>query len=157
MSDLSTAEFGCHQYELEIAIKAPRQRVWDALIHETNGWWLPDFHMVGKDSVVEFDLSPGGRGLVEHLDGSGFLVWYEVQFYMPEQFTLHMVGNLAPEWGGPATTNMKVHVEESADGSLLKISDAHHGRIDRVRLGSQKDGWQQLFTDGLASHVEKTK
>lgn len=154
MSESEVTEFGCHQYELEVPIKAPRERVWDALINETNAWWLPDFHMVGEGSVVDFDLSPGGRGLIEHLEGGGFLVWYEVQFYMPERFTIYLVGNLAPEWGGPATTNLKLSVEETPTGSVLKISDAHHGRIDAKHLSSQKSGWKQLFTDGFCAYVE---
>jgi len=33
-------------------IDAPRERVWQALVDETNAWWLPDFHMVGEGSVV---------------------------------------------------------------------------------------------------------
>lgn len=156
MSRPENTKFGCHQYELEVAIEAPRERVWRALINETNAWWLPDFHMVGEDSVVEFDLSPGGRGLVEHLDGGGFLVWYQVQFFIPDQFTLHMVGNLGPDWGGPATTNMKLQVDETESGSVVKISDAHHGRISGDNMESQKAGWTQLFTDGLASYVEKS-
>ena len=39
-------------FELEIAIDAPRDHVWQALVDETNAWWLPDFHMVGEGSIV---------------------------------------------------------------------------------------------------------
>lgn len=72
------SEANCVQYELEIAIDASRERVWKAIFEETNFWWLPDFHMVGEGSVVTFDTAAGGAGLVEHLEGGGGLLWYQV-------------------------------------------------------------------------------
>lgn len=78
MVETKTSKTGCVQYELEIEIKADQQVVWNAIIEETNAWWLPDFHMVDAASTVEFDIRPGGRGLIEHQDGGGFLQWYTV-------------------------------------------------------------------------------
>ena len=71
MVETKTSKTGCVQYELEIEIKAEQQVVWNAIIEETNAWWLPDFHMVDEASTVEFDIRPGGRGLIEHRDGGG--------------------------------------------------------------------------------------
>ena len=65
------------QYELEISMRAPRERVWGALTDEINAWWLPDFHVVGPESVVTLDARAGG-GLVEALPDGGSLLWYTV-------------------------------------------------------------------------------
>ena len=46
-------------------------------------------------------------------------------------------------------------VEESESGCLLKIADARSGNVDEKHIQSYKDGWNQLFTDGLKAHVEK--
>ncbi|MEM9645761.1 MAG: hypothetical protein AAF989_12295, partial [Planctomycetota bacterium] len=114
----------------------------------------PDFRMVDEASTVEFDIRPGGRGLIEYREGGGFLVWYSVQFYQPENFKIYLVGNVAPDWGGPTTSNLCLSLEENDTGCVLKISDAHHGRINDAYIGSLNDGWKQLFGEGLRSHVE---
>jgi len=142
------------QYELEIAIAASRAVVWTALIDETNAWWLPEFRMVNPASTVEFDVTAGGRGLIEFVPDGAFLSWYAVQMFLPERFKVYLVGNLAPEWGGPSTSNLCLALDEAEDGCLLKVSDAHHGRVDANSAESLKNGWQQLFGDGLRRYVE---
>ena len=128
MDDKVTAG-SCIQFQLEFNIGASRARVWKAILEETNAWWLPDFHMVGQGSVVTFDPHPGGRGLKEdHVDGS-CLLWYTVQIHLPSQFSIFLVGHVAPDWGGPATSNLKLALEESTDGCMLKVADAQHGRV----------------------------
>ena len=154
MLEIKTSETGCVQYELEINIKAERQAVWKAIVEETNVWWLPDFHMVDEASTVEFDIRPGGHGLIEHRDNGAFLVWYSVQFYQPEQFKIYVIGNVAPEWGGPSTSHLCLSLEEHHDGCILKVSDAHHGCINVAYVNSLKDGWGRLFGEGLRHHVE---
>ncbi|MFK7767382.1 MAG: hypothetical protein AB8B55_09190 [Mariniblastus sp.] len=145
----------CHKYELEIEIQAPRDRVWKAIFEETNLWWLPDFHVVGPDSVVTFDPAVGGRGLVEETPDGGGLLWYSVQMCMPSDFKVYLIGHLAPEWGGPATSSLKLALIESESGCIFQVTDARHGNVDEKQVQSSLDGWLQLFTDGLKSFVEK--
>jgi uncharacterized protein YndB with AHSA1/START domain len=152
MIGLTTA--ACCQYELEIAINAPRERVWKAIFEETNFWWLPDFHVADAGSTMTFDPHPGGRGLVEDTADGGGLLWYSVQMFLPEQFKIYLIGHIAPEWGGPTTSSLKLAVEATPTGSVLKVTDARHGHIDEQHLQSYQDGWQQLFTDGLKRFVE---
>lgn len=49
------------QYEFEIDIDAPRERVWRALTDQLSSWWLKDFHVLGEDSIVTLEPTPGGR------------------------------------------------------------------------------------------------
>ena len=84
----TTTSASCCAFELEIAIDAPRQRVWDALLKETNAWWLPDFHVAGADSVVALDPRPGGRGLTEDTPAGDCLQWYSVHMFQPSQFRI---------------------------------------------------------------------
>ena len=155
MSEAATADLSSAQYELEIDINGSRERVWKALIEDTTLWWLPDFHMVGPDSTVEFDVSPGGRGLIEHGPDGSFLQWYSIQFYQPGQFTIYLVGNVAPDWGGPTTSNLKLSLLETDAGCTLQISDSHVGNVSEKYIESLATGWASLFGDGLGAHVEK--
>lgn len=154
MIGTKTSDVRCVQYELEIEINAPREQVWKAIVDETDAWWLPDFHMVGEGSVVEFDLNPGGRGLVEHKGDGSFLIWYSVQYYLPEQFKIYLLGNVAPDWGGPSTSNLSLALEDSDQSCVLRVSDAHHGKVSEDYINSLQSGWNQLFGEGLRGYVE---
>lgn len=155
MVGATTTSAACHQYELEIAIEASRERVWKALFEETNFWWLPDFHVAGPDSTVTFDPNPGGRGLIEVTADGGGLLWYSVQMIMPTQFKVYLVGHVAPEWGGPTTSSLRLAILENDSGCILQVTDARHGNVDEKHIASNQDGWTQLFSDGLKAYVEK--
>lgn len=144
----------CCHYEMEIAIDAPPQRVWNAIFEETQNWWLPEFHVAGAGSTISFDPNPGGKGIMEVTGHGGSLQWYTVQMHLPEQFKIYLVGYIAPEWGGPMTSHLMLAVEPSGSGSVLRIADARNGNVDEQHVQSYKDGWNQLFSDGLKAYIE---
>ena len=142
------------RYELEIQIAAPRERVWQALIDDTNAWWLPDFHMVGEDSIVSLHARAGGHLIESKADGSS-LLWYTVHMCVPEK-SLHLTGFMAPEWGGPATTMLELSLEETDTGTQLLVRDALFGHITESVAKSLKEGWGKLFRQGLKVHAERS-
>ncbi len=154
MIGAKTTPASCVQYELEIEIEASCERVWKAIFEEVNFWWLPDFHMAGEGSIVTFDPAPGGRGLVENVEGGDGLLWYQVHFYQPNEFKVYLVGFIAPDWGGPATSHLKLALDPSDRGCVLRVIDAHQGNVDPKTVQSLSSGWAQLFTDGLKEFVE---
>lgn len=138
------------QYELEIEIKATRNRVWEALTGEIDAWWLPDFRSLG-DSVVTLDPVAGGS-LIERCEDGRSLLWYTVQMIVPTE-SMYLVGHTAPDWGGPTLSMLKLELQDRDGGCALLISDALLGRVSPTQTGSLSDGWRQLFTDGLGRHV----
>ncbi|MFK7736362.1 MAG: SRPBCC domain-containing protein [Pirellulaceae bacterium] len=145
---------GCTSIDLEIPIEATRETVWNALFDHTNDWWLDDFRMTSPDSTVTFDRSAGGKGIVEESRDGSFLIWYHVQMYLPSQFKVYLNGHIAPEWGGPTTSSLKLALKESQTGCVLQIADARHGHADESQKKTCEDGWRQLFTDGLKAFAE---
>ncbi len=81
-------------------------------------------------------------------------LWYQVQYCLPQEFKIYLVGYLAPDFGGPATSHLKLVIETTDNGCVLKVTDAQHGSVDAKAADSLRDGWQQLFTDGLKEFVE---
>lgn len=154
MIGASTTPAQCTTIELEIAIEAPRERVWSAIFDETDLWWLPDFRVMGADSKVTFDPQPGGRGMVEDLADGGGLLWFNVQMYIPSEFKVYLTGHIAPEWGGPTTSMLKLALDEAESGCVFKLTDARHGHVDEKMTENYRAGWQQLFGDGLKKFVE---
>ena len=143
------------KYELEIAIDATKDVVWKALTTETNAWWLPDFHMVGEGSVVTFDAQAGGH-LIERIEGGGSLLWYTVTLCTPGE-SIHLVGHVAPEWGGPMTSMLQLALQERDGQTILVVQDASFGNTSDSHAKTLEDGWRWLFTDGLKAHVESAK
>ena len=141
------------KYELQIQIAAPKAAVWQALTEETNAWWLPDFHMVGEDSVVTLEARAGGHLIESKADG-GSLLWYTVHMCIPGQ-SLHLVGFMAPEWGGPATTMLELSLEETDTGTQLVVRDALFGQVTKSVAKSLEEGWGKLFGQGLKQHAER--
>lgn len=139
-------------YALQVDIDAPRDAVWRALTEQIDAWWLPDFHMIAADSVVRFDARAGGQ-LVEEQAGGGSLLWYTVAMCAPGE-SLHLVGHLAPPWGGPATTMLHLALEERDGGTRLAVTDSLFGVVDEKAAAQQEEGWRQLFEAGLKAHVE---
>jgi uncharacterized protein YndB with AHSA1/START domain len=148
----TTYEVKAIGYELEVSIDAPKEVVWKAMTEETNAWWLPDFHMVGAGSTVSLDTRAGGQ-LVESMPDGGSLLWYTVQMCV-EGESLDLVGHLGPDYGGPATTLMRLALEDRDGATVLKVRDALYGHVSDAAVASLSSGWKMLFEDGLKHHVE---
>lgn len=144
---------GVVRYRLEIVVEAPLPRVWQALTRELADWWLPSFHILGEGSRVTFEAEAGGKLLERHPNGAS-LLWYTVNMVVPEQ-SLHMVGHSMPDWGGPSTTLIQFAVEERGNATALIVSDCLYGHVSEAHVTSLREGWTELFTDGLKRHVER--
>lgn len=147
MSDLKT-----FQVELEIKINAPQKRVWLAIINDTGKWWLQDFHAIANSEVI-LEPKVGGRLYEKSKDGSEGL-WYMVTGFYPER-SIEFTGHLRPEFGGPATTLLKLALTEKNGVTKLQISDSVFGDVDENMHKNIDGGWRQLFEDGLKAYVEK--
>lgn len=139
------------QYEFEVDIEAAPSRVWRALTDQLSTWWLPDFHVLGSDSIVTLEPVPGGRLFEE--SGSKGLLWYTVLAVSTNE-SLSLAGYCTPEWGGPCSTLLTLKLAEHEKGTRLTVSDALYGRVEEKQVESLKSGWQQMFNDGLRKFVE---
>jgi len=151
MKNVKSSDARVVQYEFEIEIQAPPPRVWRALTDQLSSWWLPDFHMLGSDSVVSLEPVPGGR-LFEQCGSKG-LLWYTVLAISPDE-SMSLAGYCTPEWGGPCSTLLTVTLQGSGKSTRVAVSDALYGRVSDDQAKSLKSGWQRLFGDGLKRFVE---
>jgi uncharacterized protein YndB with AHSA1/START domain len=150
MPAIEAAQIG--QFELEVDLEAPVERVWTALTEEIDSWWLPDFRATGEGSVVRLDARTGGA-LVETSPDGVELVWYTVQMVRPGS-TLYLVGHTARDWGGPSVSMLKLSLTARPGGSRLSISDSIVGQVSEAQLASVEGGWKNLFGDGLGSYLQ---
>ncbi len=143
------------RFELEVELDASPERAWTALTDDINAWWLPDYRAAGTDSVVRLEPKAGGS-LVEEAGDGASLVWYTVQMVRPGK-ALYLVGHLAPDWGGPGTSMLKLALAPQGDGSVLRISDAIVGNVTEEQASGLESGWRKLFGEGLAAYLAAPK
>ncbi len=139
------------QYEFEVDIAASPQRVWRSLTDQLGAWWLPDFHMLGPDSIVTLEPVPGGR-LFEQCGDKG-LLWYTVLAIAPNE-SLSLAGYCTQDWSGPHSTLLTVKLAAMGKSTRVTISDALYGRVTDEQVASSSSGWKMLFTDGLKRFAE---
>ena len=151
MPNFRVSDVRCVQYEISISINAPRERVWKGLTEQLSSWWLPDFHMLGPDSVVQLEPRAGGR-LFEQNSASE-LLWYTVLSITPNE-TLNLVGYCTAEFGGPSTTMLTVRLVSDGPSTQVTIADSLFGVVSDGHASSLSAGWAQLFRDGLKKFVE---
>ncbi|WP_108811389.1 hypothetical protein [Sphingorhabdus sp. Alg231-15] len=151
MNDVTDAKI--IKYQFELPIKRSAADIWALMVNETDAWWMHDFRALGEDSKVTLDPRTGGQLIESTADGSS-LEWYRVQMVSPEQ-ALYLVGYMAPDWGGPTTSMLKLAVEDRNDGSALIVSDALLGNVTEASAKSAEGGWKTLLGDGLKAFAEK--
>lgn len=151
MSNLTDARI--IKYRFEVPIKRSATDIWTLMIDEIDAWWMNDFRALGEGSKVTLNAAIGGQLIESAADGSS-LEWYRVQMVSPGK-SLYLVGYMAPDWGGPTTSMLKLAVEDRDNGGALIVSDALSGNVTEASARSAEDGWKTLFGDGLKGFVEK--
>ncbi len=140
------------QYSFQIPISAPLERVWQSLSEDINAWWMTDYRVFGESSRVTLSADTGGVLLETGDDGSS-LEWYRVQMCVPGK-SLHLVGYLAPDWGGPTLSMLSLTLQPVESGCVLTVADALSGNTSEKAAQSAEAGWKQLFDQGFRAHVE---
>ncbi len=143
MKELTVTPAEIARFDLELPIRASAETVWSLMTDRINDWWMPDFRALGEGSTVTLSATTGG-GLVEALPDGLALEWYRVQMVIPGE-AIYLVGYMAPDWGGPTISMLKLAIKPDDDGCILAISDALTGNVTAKSAASAKSGWQTLF------------
>jgi uncharacterized protein YndB with AHSA1/START domain len=139
------------QVELEITIHAELERVWKGLVKETTFWWPKDFYAGPKAKGFYIEAKLGGKMYEDWGDKSG-VIWYDV-FAVDPPHSLDLRGCLAVPYG-PALSLLQIKLSAVAGGTVLRLSDTVFGVSSRDDQESKRDGWKQVFENGLKKYVE---
>jgi len=137
--------------KLSIPLKADIHAVWAAITQEIHAWWPKDFYVYENARLI-FEPFPGGRLYEDAGDGNGGL-WYTVM-NIDSPSSLQMVGHLAPQFGGPATTMLQLKLEKMDGQTMLHLTDALFGLLTPQTQKQVTEGWACLFEQGLKSYLE---
>ena len=137
--------------ELEIDIKATKDKVWNAFVHDIAQWWPKQAFMTQARKIC-FEPHVGGRVFEDKGDGTGG-IWWHVHAIETGDYVV-LLGHIWPGQGGPATSIAKLTLEDRHGHTVLKIHDSMFGRLTDERIGSIKHGWEGLFAKGLKPYIE---
>ena len=151
MSDLTDAKI--IKYQFEVPIRRSAADIWRLMVDDIDAWWMEDFRALGEGSKVTLDATTGGQ-LLESTVNDGSLEWYRAQMVIPGKL-IYLVGYMAPDWGGPTTSMLKLAVEDRDDGGALIVSDALLGNVTEASAQSAEGGWKMLFGEGLKGFAEQ--
>lgn len=138
--------------DFDIKIRAPRSRVWQALLEDVDAWWVADMRCVAN-SRVRLEARAGGS-LVEEAPNGDSLLWFHVLARQHEE-SLNLAGSLAPPFGGPADVYLHLALADDAEGTRLSVCHSTHGHTSEESITQSEEGWRMIFEGGLKAHVEK--
>jgi len=138
---------------IEVEIKSPKQRIWQALTEQTGQWWLPSLftHPQTNDFVLEAKL--GGLMYERAASGDG-AVWANVIGIDSPNF-IQLKGHLTPALGGPAISFLRIELHTSGPLTIVRLKDEIFGDIASDLKPSLTQNWTNLLENGLKPFLEE--
>src|SRR3954451_4799343 len=106
--------------ELAVPMAAKRDRVWRALVRETKAWWPRAFYTNERAKALKIEPKLGGRMFEDWGRGDG-LIWYSV-IGVEDRHSLDLAGHMTFAFGGPATTLLRLEIEDRGKESILNVT-----------------------------------
>lgn len=129
---------------VELAIKAPKEKVWNAMLNEMAAWWPKNALALEGADEMKFEPWAGGRQYVVTPDGKQ-LLWGTVLMVLPLK-CVDVVGYTMPDYGGPSTWFWRMAIEDGEDGTTkFKLSNSIVGRVSDESLTDTTGGWNLIF------------
>ena len=140
------------EFKLEISISATRDRVWEAILNETDQWWLSGGN--GKPMDLKIEAFPGGRLYRDLGKGRGHF-WGHVQVIKPPEL-LEVVGPMFTSM--PITHHLAFRLEEERSGGEVRTRVSYHhqafGPIPDDLRTAVVEASNESVLKGLKNHVE---
>jgi uncharacterized protein YndB with AHSA1/START domain len=143
-----------HEVRFSIVLAAARPAAWRALTTAIDTWWPADYRATAGPGRMQLEPHLGGRlwetPRADTKSGNGVL-WYQV-IALDEPASLVLSGFLAPPFGGPALSLLRLTLEEGVAGTTtLELHDSIVGRVDAAQVEA---GWRSIVA-GLAAHFKR--
>lgn len=144
-----------YEVKVEFTIDEDCAKVWDYLFNYTHKWWPKE--AMSSDSTKMFVLNEriGGYLYEDFGDGEG-LIWAEV-IGLKRCSMLLLKGNIAPDFGGPAISYLKISLEQVGHSCNFKLSDYLLGSNTEPMGKSIAEGWSLIFKDHFYSFIKSMK
>ena len=141
--------------QFKVDIKATPQRVWQALVEEANSWWPSRYYLGEAPRGFVLEGRVGGR-VYEDWGGGQGLLWSTV-IAVQHGKLLQIVGDAAPENGGPCRTISTFVLQPDGDATVIRFRNSTTGKVDEKTLKNLDTEWTILLEDCFKPYVEEGK
>lgn len=141
-------EFRLVSVEMELVIRAPRERVFAALTTEYGNWWP---HRYKPDSECYCDARPGGA-YGERFKNGGGAIYGQIVYFDPGHLIVSSGGS---SLGKGFSAYGREEVLDHPDGTLYRKSMQLWGLIPEEMEKMFREGTRQLMEEALVDYVEK--
>lgn len=141
-----------YQVGFEVTVRAPRERVWSALVDETSNWWPKDFFSAENPEGFVIEPQLGGR-VYEAWHGGGGVLWGTVVVWSPG-YRMTWACEMYPDWTGPGRSFVTFDLEDRGSETKITVSDSGICISASQAATSLGSGWQRLIGTHFKSYVE---
>lgn len=143
---------GWTHVEVEVPIARSVETVWRSLTDGIGEWWPEGFYAGKEPKGFHLEAKLGGRMYEDWGEGNG-LLWYTVMAIEPPR-SLLLSGQITADFGGPASTMVRITLEAAGEATLVRLTDDLCGRVTEESAGKIEGGWKALLTGGLKAYAE---
>ena len=137
----------------ETLLKAPPERVFDALTRQIGLWWTPPYRQAGETSRLTLDPELGAP-MIETAGDGHEVIWARVEeIKRPER--LYLSGRFALV--GAVAGRVHFDLAAAEGGCRLVLSHQAIGRISREAQGHFAAGWRDLLDHRLRAHLAEAE
>lgn len=144
--------FTVREVVVEVAVRAPRARVWKALTRGIAAWWPRGFWTLRGTRRIVLEPRLGGR-FYEDAGGGQGLVWYFVTALVRNEWIL-LSGEMSDAHGGPCRNLLSIRLESEGGRTVVRLRETLYGRVTAKARRSMTEGWTALL-GRLRAHAER--
>jgi len=152
MSEMIQTDVSVANILVEVTVEAPRERVFEALVDETAGWWHADYYTRPGLGSFHIERKLGGMMYEDWGSGEG-QIWAKVSGLKAPEY-IQLAGDTDKDWGGPSRGIMTIRLEADGEQTRVRFENSNFGRISEETRNSLEVGWKQLLGDCLKPYAE---
>jgi len=149
----SPEDCGVVRVKMKFDYPVPPRAVWTTFTRDMAKWWPKDFFTDPRAKAMMFEARLGGRWYEDWGHGRG-RVWHTVVTFDPPR-VLETMGVLFPEFGGPATTTLRLEFQARGKGTRLRLTDSIFGTVTNKTRKSFEKGWEALLGEALGGYLKQ--
>lgn len=144
----ASVEFRKVRLEMEMVVKAPPNKVYDALTKDMDAWWP---HRFKPDSTIKVDCRPGGMIEECYVNGGGAVFGYFMQLEPGRKIASSAPSAMNSTFFSFNTETMEDH----PDGTLYKKTLVFFGDVPEAVETMFKEGMKSLTESALKGFLEQ--
>ena len=128
--------------ESTVFIAAPRARVYQALVHEVDAWWVKPYRMAEDSRALILEPNVGGRLYEPWGEGEEGVLWATVTSLRRNEW-IELTGKIGMR--GPVFGIVWIELEEQDGATVVRLYHQAFGDLQPETEKNYTEGWKFLL------------